>query len=596
MKYNNKKEEYTHVLKISVFLIMLLLCFGFISSVSASSYDVSSDLSNDDIQNIIDSSSSGDSINFLDGSYNDVSLIVDKKLNIISNPSSSANDNVSETERTNNGSIMHTSNSINSKAENMGINKSFGFYFTQNSIGSILSGFTLIGNADYGIILNGTSNVNLKNNTIDGVKGGILIENSSFTSIANCTIENTGENGILVQGSNDINIFNNTIRNNTRSGIHLSNTDKVTITDNIIYQNQFNGISLYDSTENTYINHNELYQNLNGIYINSKTKDDIITANTIYDSRINPSSELGSFETGNGVLIGPSYEKTSRNIKIYYNSILNNENYGVKNNPSFTPMTIGANWYGSNDPSQTFICPLLLGNILKAELLETANSFQVVFKDGGSVVGDIGKTNVNFQADNDNAISVSVENAVATINKSAIDPNNNHNEIKAVAGKQVLSKVIDKIKNLTTSTDSNKDNSNDLTKEDIDQLTQEIISSNNQNKYDGNNQGSLSANGLGSGDNAQTSGSGSSNGNSNNNMTKSGSSVGEDKEQNDVKTNDESSEGSSDSSESQSGKSFELATKEISKKITQNSPLIIAFIVLCIVIFVFGYRRKNKFN
>ena len=75
-----------------VFCLFFICFIGLfvISSVNAvedkitSDYQVTSDLSNEDIQKVFDSANDGDTIEFKSKEYKNISLVVDKKLNIIS--------------------------------------------------------------------------------------------------------------------------------------------------------------------------------------------------------------------------------------------------------------------------------------------------------------------------------------------------------------------------------------------------------------------------------------------------------------------------------------------------------------------------------
>ena len=82
----------------NIFIVSLLFLF-LVSSVSAANIHdnnmtvltdgcnyqpITSDLSNDDIQSKFDSANDGDTFEFTDVEYRDISLIVNKKLNIIS--------------------------------------------------------------------------------------------------------------------------------------------------------------------------------------------------------------------------------------------------------------------------------------------------------------------------------------------------------------------------------------------------------------------------------------------------------------------------------------------------------------------------------
>ena len=107
------------------------------------SYDVTSDLSNDDIQSMLDNAGNDDTFNFVDNEYNGVSLVIDKKVNIVSKVNST----------------IYTSGDLSNKAQELNIDKTFGFYFTKNSAGSVLSGFNIVANSsDYGVIVDGSDN------------------------------------------------------------------------------------------------------------------------------------------------------------------------------------------------------------------------------------------------------------------------------------------------------------------------------------------------------------------------------------------------------------------------------------------------------
>ena len=133
----------------NLFFISLLLLF-LVSAVNAadiedgnitilsdgSNHFITSDLSNEDIQSQFDDANDGDTFEFTDNEYRDISLVVDKKLNIISKKSS----------------VVYASAEVSDKAKNMAIDKTFGFYFTSNAAGSILSGITIIAStSDHGI-------------------------------------------------------------------------------------------------------------------------------------------------------------------------------------------------------------------------------------------------------------------------------------------------------------------------------------------------------------------------------------------------------------------------------------------------------------
>ena len=111
--------------------------------IGSTNYEVTSDLSNGDIQSMLDNAGEGDTFTFVGNEYNGISLVVDKKVNIVSNVNSS----------------IYTSDDLSNKAQKLNIDKTFGFYFTKNSAGSVLSGFNIVANSsDYGVIVDGSDN------------------------------------------------------------------------------------------------------------------------------------------------------------------------------------------------------------------------------------------------------------------------------------------------------------------------------------------------------------------------------------------------------------------------------------------------------
>ena len=77
---------------------------------------------------MLDNAGQGDTFNFVSKEYKGISLVVDKKVNIISNVNST----------------VYTSGELSNKAQELNIDKTFGFYFTKNSAGSVLSGFNIV--------------------------------------------------------------------------------------------------------------------------------------------------------------------------------------------------------------------------------------------------------------------------------------------------------------------------------------------------------------------------------------------------------------------------------------------------------------------
>lgn len=235
-------------------------------AVEGTVYDVSSDLSNNDIQSMLDNAGQGDTFNFVSKEYKGISLVVDKKVNIVSNVNST----------------IYTSGDLSNKVQELNTDKTFGFYFTKNSAGSVLSGFNIIAaSSDYGVIVDNSDNTIVKGNSIVGAGNNLLVKDSNDITLWGNVLNKAKENGLQLQNVSNCYVANNTMMFNGRSGIEIYDIDNSNITSNYCCNNSFNGISLYGKSFNNSYTHNFLNYNTNGIYVNCQSSGDEIKANTL---------------------------------------------------------------------------------------------------------------------------------------------------------------------------------------------------------------------------------------------------------------------------------------------------------------------------
>ena len=376
----NKVNIVFNLLIICLFALCLVSCVYANDEVvnndfsNGTSYSITSDLSNDEIQTMINSAGNGDTFEFKSKNYDNISLIIDKQLKIVSNKNSTIN----------------VGTSFSQQAKDLGIGNTFGFYFTQNSSGSILSGFNIIAtSADYAVVLDKSSNTIVENNTISKAVNNVLVKNASNVQVNNNYIHDAVNNSLQVKDINNILIFNNTIAFNGRSGIETSNMFDSLISWNEVYHNTFNGISMYNKSSNNNVIYNHVYENTNGIYLDAQSYGDRFLYNTLEYNRLDPDSELGGFETGNGFLFGEDFETSRKQLPdISYNALMHNENFQAKNNPSKEQFKLGPNYFDSNDGEHTFICPMLLAKILKMDFTSVSNGIGVQIYEDGQPVND----------------------------------------------------------------------------------------------------------------------------------------------------------------------------------------------------------------
>lgn len=546
-------------------------------------YDVSSDLSNNDIQSMLDNAGQGDTFNFVSKEYNGISLVVDKKVNIISNVNST----------------VYTYGELSNKAQELNIDKTFGFYFTKNSAGSVLSEFNIVAaSSDYGVIVDNSDNTIIRENSIVDAGNNVLVKNSKNVTLFGNVLNNAKENGLQLKNVSSCYVANNTMMFNGRSGIEIYDIDNSNITSNYCCNNSFNGISLYGKSFNNSYTHNFLNYNTNGIYINCQSWGDEIKANTMIHNIQNPDCELGGFESGNGLLFGDAYSAVANNgVYVSYNSFAHNENFQAKNNPLQNMITLGPNFFNSDDPENTFVCPLLLAKILRLNAISLPNGIGIQMVEDDTPVKEAGTIAVQVEVDG-NMYTATLENGRAVIK---VDPNVDHQVEIQVGGEH--NQEIKKINQNVISYNKKDDSGNgDSGKDD------NMGSDGKPSGSDGDNSGNKTGDSSGSGDASDESGianiknsdefSQNLGTNSSDYYQKYESLSGKDAmakgDQSAAKSSDSSGSPSDDGS-SKEGKSYELVSpNKISKVIQNTSGVIILAIIALLVLLIIGYKRKNK--
>ena len=609
MNYNKLKSINNLKNKpIFVVIFLIILVFALINSVSAmedddiivsetnlltgnSVHNIASDTTNDDIQSIIDNANSGDTIQFNDKSYDNISIVVNKRLNIVSTK----------------GSTIKTSDSISQKAESMGIDKSFGFYFTKLASGSVLKGITLTGNSDYEIFVEGGTDISISNNTISGGKSaGIHLNNSRNIIVKNNNVKNSF-NGIYLGNVNESVIDGNRIFSNENIGLVLRNTASNDITNNRIYSNNLDGVLLEDSQTNNIlknnitnnrvsgirlegttsynmIKYNNISSNSINIFANSFTKYDEITRNTLMYAKTAFNTYTGYDNTGSAIYFGDNYETVNKGkMLLSYNSIGFNEQWDAKTDMSNLRVEIGANWYFDNDGNYAIghICPMIFGSALSASSFKHLSmGFSA---DGDGVFGQLYEGSKargagEFTVDNVNIDGVDYGSV-------KVDSNGRLNlDLKKLkAGSKITVTINGHSFTVNVEKDLEsipKDNYQD--------------SETNQNNYESDvplgsgTNSKISGNGTGSGAGSQ-SGTGSGEGN----FTGSGISVGDLSGQSNAGTSDSGENGGGSASEG--AKAYEILKEENAPTSAKNSQLFaVVGVALVILVIALGYRSKNK--
>lgn len=350
---------------------------------------------------------------------------------------------------------------------------------------------------------------------------------------------------------------------------------------------------MYGASTGNIIKHNDVHDNDNGIFINSTSSYDVINANSFtYNWNDITNDEIGGgSETGNGLLFGSGF-KTAREgnpsrLEFKYNVLAHNQQYQAKNNPALSKFKLGDNWFDSNDPEDTFVCPFLLAGIMRMDTISVKNGIGLQMYDTkGNAVQEFGTfdTKVNI---NGNQYTAKFVNGKAII-EANLDPDKEYDVEVNIGGKPVTYKY-------KVASGDEGDKKDSQTSQTTDGQTG--AGGSNPKTSTGSNTG-------------VSKGTGSSNGASKSahyaNSNKSGvygtNASGNFQDSSDngqsAQTNGDVNSGDSSQGEvSEEGKAYEVVPpSKISKEITDTSGLVVLSIVSIMGMLIYGYWRKEDYD
>lgn len=207
------------------------------------------------IQKAIDNANDGDTVIVNGRSYVHCHFVIDKKLTIISNV----------------GTTMETCPSNTAGSGYHGI-----FYISPKASGTVISGFTLKNNVlnddDYGILVNGASDVVVKNINIDngGFADALRIENSKNTAVENITA-GSAFNAVKIKNSENINVKDSNIKD-SEYGVNIIDSTRTTLTSNNISNNKISGVAVAGNSKSSTISSNNITANSQGVNLTSSNQ------------------------------------------------------------------------------------------------------------------------------------------------------------------------------------------------------------------------------------------------------------------------------------------------------------------------------------
>ncbi|MDO5815972.1 MAG: right-handed parallel beta-helix repeat-containing protein, partial [Methanobrevibacter sp.] len=452
----------------------------------------------------------------------------------------------------------------------------------------ILSGITIISSdSNYGIVVDNTKNVQIKDNKVVGGITNILVSNSDKITLSGNNISQAKCDGLHLQNIKNSVIEKNDISFCKKSGILTDGLYYSNITYNTIYSNDLNGITVNGISSHNLIYKNTVYNNINGIYINSTSVYDQVKSNSMTDSRRDPRSIMGGDETGNGFLLGSGFKSSGESIlKVEHNYFAHNQFFQAKNYWQNENFAMGQNYYNSDDPSGTFVCPRLLASLMKLDTFSVSNTLTFQLRDSsGKAVNDFATFQTRVNVDG-NQYTVTFNNGRATI--TDVDPNVDHDiEVEMENGfiKKVANKASGDEGNSEDSKSSSSVGDRGSSSDGNDGASEVRGNSNYQgSSTGGNSSGSHVANSDKSGNYGTNSSSIPSQDTSDNG--------------NNALYNGDLNAGDSGSGDaSQEGKAYEIVPPvTTSKELTNTSGLVVLSILSIMGMLIYGYWRKDEFE
>lgn len=276
-----------------------------VSSVSAATYNVNPANDNTIIQGVINNASTGDTIIFAPGTYNDISLTINKGIKLYGAGATINGDG------TNSVFTITNSNGLTIGGFNINVNTYSKNGITGSNVqNAIIENNTIEHGGDGINIFQTYANLRIKNNTINDMQtsygDGISLVNHNTTinmnNWASSTIENNKINGVIygifIGGNFKGTISDNTITNASTAGMHFQGKRALTNGKLIatIQNNNINGavgIQMnHPKIISLIINNNPNILGTNGLAVDTDSNfgingiDSLVVTNNVFDDTV----------------------------------------------------------------------------------------------------------------------------------------------------------------------------------------------------------------------------------------------------------------------------------------------------------------------
>ena len=343
---------------------------------------------------------------FKGDNYDNINLIINKSLTLISNSNTILQSNSSNPV-------------IKIQGRNASLTKILGFTIKGAGDGILVndSGYVTISNNEIttngkGIIAIDANHLNITKNSIDkNGKYGIVVLNDNYTYIVDNSISNNGDTGILISKSNNTYIYSNSIRSNKYYGISAVDTiegvnygegpENLQIVTNDISKNGDTGIDLYHVRDNLKITGNNIDSNRYVAIAMNDVGSNLIQSNVI-------SNHLHMAIQFTDDYIRPSNQEISYNAFVLNTKDLEARDTGYDD---LDQLKLEDNWH----TDYGFVCPKIQAGKIRFVVSHLGGDyFQATFLDSnGNVASLLPDRTLTYKTDDGRTISLTVSGGIS---------------------------------------------------------------------------------------------------------------------------------------------------------------------------------------
>ena len=374
---------------------------------------IESGMSNSEIQNIINEAKPKNIVLFTGNVYENVELVINKRLTLLSNV-----DTVLKSSSSKPVITIKGKDSSSTIIKGFNIQSAKGIVISDSDY--VVIAKNTINTDSNAIVANNVNYINITKNNIVKNDNGIIITQAGNSYIIDNQISNNKNNGIILASAKNTYIYYNTIQNNDKDGILTTNkigntkynldVENLFIGKNTINNNANSGISLEYCGNNIKITKNTIDNNYKYGIVLGEVGSNVIQSNVITNNWKNGIRFLNNY-------IQPKNQDISYNV--IYGSERELEARETYYSETGNRLTIGENWYSDYN----LVCPKIKTNNLQFKLKQIGeNYFTATFYDSkGNIANLLPDRQLTIQVNNGEKITITLSGGTAVFKVNALN-------------------------------------------------------------------------------------------------------------------------------------------------------------------------------